>query len=108
MSLQLIQGGDSAASLSNWQQQVWFHVPLSSGADCASVTLSVILLQGGGGYKTDMPLKSPVKDLPAVCREVSSVIDEAPAIRVANVKQLLLVCRQIIPGCFHPPHLAEF
>lgn len=55
-----------------------------------------------------MPLKSPVKDLPAVYREVSSVIDEAPVMRVANVNQLLLACQQIIPGCFHPPHLAEF
>lgn len=107
MSLQLIQDGDSTAALRNLKRQIWFRVPLSSGADGTSVTLSVILLQGGGGYKTDTPLKSPVKDSPAAYREISSVIDEAPVIRVANVKQLLLTCHCIIPGCFHPPRLAE-
>ena len=108
MSLQLGQDGDSTDSPSNPQRQIWFRIPLPSGAGGTSVTLSVTLLQGRGGYKTDRPLKSPVKDLPAVYRDISSVTDEAPVMRVANAKQLLLMGRQIVPGCFDPPHLAEF
>lgn len=79
-------GGGFHSSPSSLQQQSWFRIPLT-----------------WGWLQFSSPTRIPVLDSPVAHPDVSCGLDKAPVIRVANVKQPLLLSHQIVLGCFHQP-----